>query len=444
MTLLMNKLTIPQTIVVVYFSLIMLGGTLLSLPLASASGEWTSFIDAVFTATSAICVTGQVTLNTAEHWSVFGKTVIISLIEIGGLGFMTLWMLVFVLSGRRTNIKQKQIVLESLNLTTSHGMPEIVWYIVRFTLSVQALGALLLSFVLIPQLGWQRGFFYSIFHSISAFNNAGFDLFGDSLIGYQSNSFVLLVIAFLIIAGGLGFLVWRDILTFRRNKSLLRYSKLILTWTLGILLVSTLLFGLAEWNNPVFSGLSVGDRIANIFFLAATPRTAGYVNVDYTMLSHVSLFITIILMFIGGASGSTAGGAKVSTIATVSTFLYRTFRGQELRVFNRTLTMDVIRRAFFILFAGFMLVLVSSLILLYTEEIPSGFGIEYILMEVVSCFGTVGLTMGLTPHLTSVGKIVLMLLMFIGRVGLITFFWSIGEHRTESKIHYPEITIMVG
>lgn len=439
-----NRLSIPQTIVLAYFSLILFGGFLLSLPIASASGTWTSYIDAVFTATSAVCVTGQITLNTASHWSVFGKTVIISLIEIGGLGFMTIWMLIFLLSGKKTNIKQRQVMLESLNLTTTYGMQSIVWYIVRFTLSVQAIGAFLLSLVLIPQLGWVKGFFYSVFHSISAFNNAGFDLFGDSLIGYQNNTYLLTVIAFLIIAGGLGFLVWRDLLTYRKNKKLLRYSRLTVTWTVAILLISFLIFAISEGINGTFSHLSWGDWIGNIFFLAATPRTAGYANIDYTLVSSMGIFLTLILMFIGGSSGSTAGGAKISTIAVVSTFIYRTFRGQEVRMFSRTLTNDVIRRAFFIFTMGIILVLTATSILLITEEIPAGYGIEYILMDVLSCFGTVGLTMGLTPDLTFIGKIVLITLMFIGRVGLMTFFWSLGEHKTESKVHYPEMTIMIG
>lgn len=439
-----NRLSIPQTIVLAYFSLILFGGFLLSLPIASASGTWTSYIDAVFTATSAVCVTGQITLNTASHWSVFGKTVIISLIEIGGLGFMTIWMLIFLLSGKKTNIKQRQVMLESLNLTTTYGMQSIVWYIVRFTLSVQAIGAFLLSLVLIPQLGWVKGFFYSVFHSISAFNNAGFDLFGDSLIGYQNNTYLLTVIAFLIIAGGLGFLVWRDLLTYRKNKKLLRYSRLTVTWTVAILLISFLIFAISEGINGTFSHLSWGDWIGNIFFLAATPRTAGYANIDYTLVSSMGIFLSLILMFIGGSSGSTAGGAKISTIAVVSTFIYRTFRGQEVRMFSRTLTNDVIRRAFFIFTMGIILVLTATSILLITEEIPAGYGIEYILMDVLSCFGTVGLTMGLTPDLTFIGKIVLITLMFIGRVGLMTFFWSLGEHKTESKVHYPEMTIMIG
>lgn len=439
-----ERLSISQIIVLAYFSLILFGGFLLSLPLASVSGTWTSFIDAIFTATSAVCVTGQITLNTNSHWSVFGKTVIISLIEIGGLGFMTIWMLFFLLSGKKTNIKQRQVMVESLNLTTTYGMQSIVWYIVRFTLLIQAIGAFLMSFVFIPQFGWVKGFFYSIFHSISAFNNAGFDLFGDSLIGYQNNTYLLTVIAFLIIAGGLGFLVWRDLLTYHKNKKLLRYSRLTLIWTFAILLISFLIFALSEGLNGTFSHLSWGDWIGNIFFLAATPRTGGYANVDYTSVSYMGIFLTFILMFIGGSSGSTAGGVKISTLAVVSTFIYRTSRGQEVRVFSRTLTNDVIRRSFIIFSMGAIMVLTATSILLLTEEIPAGYGIEYILMDVISCFGTVGLTMGLTPDLTFIGKIILITLMFIGRVGLMTFFWSLGEHKTESKVHYPEMTIMIG
>lgn len=440
----LDKLTIPQIVVSIYMSLILFGGFLLSLPMSSKSGTWTNFIDAMFTATSAICVTGQVTLNTAEHWSVIGQTIIITLIQIGGLGFLTIWMLFFTIRGAKINLKQRNVVLETLNLSSSYGMTDVVKNIVKVTLSIQALGALALSFVLIPKLGLKTGFFYSIFHSISAFNNAGFDLFGDSLIGFQDNSFVLLTIASLIFSGGLGFIIWMDILSFPKNKKLTRYSKFTLIMTGIVLVVSILFIGLSEWRWGTFSHLSFGDQLANIIFMAVTPRTAGYANIDYVDVSHAGLFMTFLLMFIGGSSGSTAGGVKVSTIGLVVMFMYRMFKGEEINVFSRHIPYENVRRAFFIVFVGIIMVISSTMILFITEEIPQGFGMEYVLVEVLSCFGTVGLTLGLTPDLTVTGKFVLMLLMFVGRVGLMTFFWSLGRHKTESKVHYPDMSIMVG
>lgn len=439
-----NRLSISQVIVTTYFLLILTGTILLSLTFSSATGTTTNFIDALFTATSAVCVTGQVTLNTSQHWSPLGKFIIISLIEIGGLGFMTLWMLLFYLRGQATNIRQRRVVFESLNLPSDHNMREVVLYIVKFALGSQLIGVTLLAFRLVPELGWMRGINYSLFHSISAFNNAGFDLFGDSLIGFQNEPYVLWIIAFLIFSGGLGFLVWRDILTFYRNKKLLKYTKLVLSATVIILLASIILLGISEYQAGTFHNLSPFDWFSNVVFMAVTPRTAGYANIDYATVSKAGILITIILMFIGGSSGSTAGGVKTSTLAVLSLFLYKTFRGRPLTAFSREIKLDVVRKAAFIFLAGIVLVTVSSFLLIVTEEIPAGYGIEYILVEVFSCFGTVGLTMGLTPNLTNFGKLLLILLMFIGKVGLITFLWSIGNHDKDWQIKYPGMNIMIG
>ncbi|PKY90600.1 Trk family potassium uptake protein [Falseniella ignava] len=439
-----KQLTIPQYIVVNYIAIILIGGILLALPFASNAHQWTNLLDAMFTATSAVCVTGQTTLNTALHWSPFGKLVIITLIEIGGIGFMTLWVVFFTQSGRRTNLRQRRVLLETLNIETMSGSIDIVKYIIKFTLAVQSLGALVLSLVFIPQFGWVKGTLYSVFHSISAFNNAGFDLFGNSLINYQANPLVMLTISVLIIAGGLGFIVWRDLLTVYRNRKLMRYTKLIIIGTLALLLSSTLLFICFEWNNQTWQHLSPVNRVINSFFLAVTPRTAGYANVDYNFLMPGSLFLTLVLMFIGGTSGSTAGGVKVSTVIVAGLFLVNTFRGHPMTLYRRELREETLRRAFFILTMGFTFILFATLILLITEPFPHGTGIEVILMEVVSCFSTVGLTMGITPQLSAVGKLVLIWLMFMGRCGLVTFLWSLGSHEKNWQIHYPEMNMMIG
>ena len=437
-------MSISQIIVSVYIGLIIIGGLVLSLPMSSASGDWTRYLDALFTATSALCVTGQVTLNTTTHWSPFGKMFILLLIEVGGLGFITLWMLFFMMRGSKANMRQRIVLLESLNLPADFDLKKIVTYIVQFTLFIQFIGAILLSFAFIPQFGWITGILYGFFHSISAFNNAGFDLLGDSLIGYQTNFYVLFVISMLIIAGGLGFLVWRDLLTYRHNHKLLRYSKLTLIGTATLLIAGFILFILSEGINGTFNHLSLGDFLMNTFFLSVTPRTAGYANIDYSHLSTLGTFITLILMFIGGSSGSIAGGVKVSTIMVTSMFLIRYFTGKPFTIYARTIKIATIRRALFLILAALSIITFASMVLLLTEEIPHGFGIEYILMEVISCLSTVGLTMGLTPNLTIIGKIILIILMLMGRVGLITFLWSIGSHRNNSTIKYPEMNIMIG
>lgn len=441
----LKKLSVAQTIVIAYTFVITCGALLLWLPISSANGEWTSFIDALFTATSATAVTGQVTLNTAAHWNYFGKTVIITLIEIGGLGFMTLWIVFYYyLFKHRPNLRQRRIVTESLSLNAGDSVQKKVFAIVRFSLTVQLIGATLLGFVFVPEYGVGKGIYYSIFHSISAFCNAGFDLIGNSLIDYQSNPFILLVIASLIMAGGLGFIVWEDLLNYRKVRKLSNYSKIVLTVTTSLWILGTLLFWITEHQNGTFSHLSFWDQLVNYFFLAVTPRTAGYVNVDYANLSLASLFLTVVLMFIGASSGSTGGGIKVTTLFVISLVIYRSINYNHSNVLNRTLSKDTIRRAFFIFSSGILIATIATFVLLNTETIPDGFGLEYILIEVFSSIGTVGLTMGLTSSLTIIGKVVLILLMLIGRVGVMTFLWSLTNEKRESGINYPEMNLPVG
>lgn len=445
MNKLLQKMSIPQIIILAYASLITAGGVLLSLPISSANGDWTAFIDALFTATSATAVTGQVTLNTAAHWNYFGKTIIITLIEIGGLGFMTIWVILYYyLVGHRPNLKQRQMVSESLSLSGGDSLPQKIWSIIRIALSIQLIGAILLSFVFIPDYGLAEGLYFSFFHSISAFCNAGFDIIGDSLIGYNDNPFILLVIAGLIMSGGLGFIVWEDLLNFRKKRALRNYSKIVLSVTISLWIIGTILFGIMESRNGTFSHLSLGEQLVNYFFLSVTPRTAGYVNIDYATLSPGSLFLTNILMFIGASSGSTGGGIKVTTLAVILVVIYRSMNMQPARILNRALSMDTIRRSFFILSSGIMIAGAATFILLNTETIPDGFGIEYVLIEVFSCLGTVGLTMGLTPDLTLIGKMILILLMLIGRVGVLTFLWSLAGDKRESRVNYVEMNVLVG
>lgn len=441
-----KKLSIAQTIVLAYIFVITCGALLLWLPFSSASGEWTSFIDALFTATSATAVTGQVTLNTAAHWNYFGKTVIITLIEIGGLGFMTIWIIFYYyILKQRPNLRQRRLVSESLSLNNDGDKTQQkVGSIVRFALTIQLIGAILLSFVFIPEFGAAKGLYFSFFHSISAFCNAGFDLIGNSLINYQNNPFILLVIAGLIMSGGLGFIVWGDIIDYRKTRKISRYSKVVLTTTVTLWILGALLFWISEHKNGTFSHLSTGEQLANYFFLSVTPRTAGYANVDYANLSLSSLFLTTVFMFIGASSGSTGGGIKVTTLFVIILVIYRSVNYNHSNVLNRTISQDTVRRSFFIFSAGMLIASLATFILLNTETIPDGFGVEYILIEVFSCIGTVGLTMGLTPSLTVIGKIVLILLMLIGRVGVMTFLWSLTNEKHESGINYPEMNLLVG
>lgn len=440
----LKNLTIPQYLSLGFLLVILTGATLLSLPIASKSGQATPFIDALFTAVSATCVTGQVIYNTVEHWSHFGQIVIITMIEIGGLGVMTILVLLTLFLGKKLQLKDRLLIHESLNLKESNDASEIVKYVIKFSLSVQAIGALILSTQLIPQFGVLKGIYYSIFHAISAFCNAGFDLFGDSLMSYQNNPVIIMTIAGLIIFGGLGFIVWRDLFTYRKNKHLLLQTRLVLILTVILLVSGTVLYIITEYNTETFSGLSLGSMVMNSFFMSTTARTAGYANVNYATLSIATLFLTCILMFIGGASGSTAGGIKVTTIAVLFLYLRASIKGEHVVFKKRGITNEIVLKSITLLVISLLLIVVSTFILSITEVIPPGFGIEYILVEVFSCFGTVGLTMGLTPNLSVVGKLLLSLLMFMGRVGLLTVIMSFSHQRKTDGIRYPNGHIMIG
>lgn len=440
-----QELSIPQYIVLAYAFLIVVGGFLLWLPISSSSGTSTTFIDAIFTATSATAVTGQVTLNTANHWNYIGKTIILVLIEIGGLGFMTIWVLLYSsIFKQQTNLKQRKVVAESLSLSSGVSVQSKVASILRFAFSVQLLGAFLLSFSFIPKYGTAKGLYFSIFHSISAFCNAGFDLFGNSLLNYQENSFVLLVIAALVMTGGLGFIVWEDLFNYRKNRKLQPYTKVLLVSTISLWVIGMILFWISESRNGTLSDLPVYKQIVNYFFLAVTPRTAGFANIDYAQLTSGSVFLTIILMFIGASSGSTGGGIKVTTLAVVLIVIYRSINHDRFKIFNRAISSDTIQKAFFIFSSGLTFGVVATFILLMSETIPVGFGIEYVLFEAFSALGTVGLSMGLTPTLTSLGKILLMALMLVGRVGVMTFLWSLAGKKHDPRIKYPETDLLVG
>lgn len=442
----LRKMSIPQQIAIGFLMCVLVGAVLLSLPISAQSGQPTNFLDALFTATSAVCVTGQTTLNTAEHWSYFGKTVIITLIEIGGLGVMSIIVMIFVFMGKRLSLKQRLLVQEAINTDSLKDAQFLVKYIIKLSLFIQFLGALILSIDFIPRFGILKGLYYSAFHSISAFCNAGFDLFGNSLESFTTNPLVMLTISFLIIFGGLGFIVWRDLISYKKNKELLMHTKITLITTGSILAISFILFAISEGRHGTFADLSFPARMMNYFFLAVTPRTAGYANINYAHMSLMGIALTLILMFIGASSGSTGGGIKVTTFATILLYVRAKFKDEVVRFGNRAIPKQKVNKSILIFLVGIVMIVSASFILLITETIPQGYGIEYVMVEVFSCFGTVGLTMGLTPNLTIVGKIVLIILMFAGRIGLLTFFISFGAHPQERKplISYPEENILIG
>ncbi len=437
-----------QLLALGFFVLILLGGSLLTLPIFSRTNEPTPFIDALFTATSAICVTGLTTVSTVEHWNELGQFIIMLMIEIGGLGFMMLPIMFFALLRKKVNLSTRIVLRETLNLEEMSGVMKLMLYILKFAFVVQFIGAVALAFVFVPELGWVKGLWYSLFHAISSFCNAGFDLLGDSLVGYQNNVYLLMVVSVLIIAGGLGFIVWRDILSYRRLRKLTLHSKLALTVT-GILLVGGfLLFLLTEQNTVSLVNSDSGfARLANTFFMSVTARTAGYFSIDYMQMSHAGLIVTMILMYIGGTSGSTAGGLKTTTFAVLMIQIRSIFKGRsKAEVFGRTIRPAAVFRAFTLFFLTLTLCIAVIMILSVTETIPDGHGIEYIAFEVFSAFGTVGLTIGLTPELTEFGKLLIIIVMYIGRVGILTVAFSLmtKARQQEAKYKYPEESVMIG
>lgn len=442
-----KRLSPVQLIAAGFFILILFGGSLLTLPFFSRSGESTHFIDALFTATSAVCVTGLTTLNTAEHWNSAGQFLIMTLIEIGGLGFMMIPILFFAIAKKKISFSMRIVLKEALNLEEMSGVIKLMIYILKFAVVIQVIGAVALSVVFIPEFGWAKGIWFSIFHAVSSFCNAGFDLLGDSLLADQTNVYLIMVVSALIIAGGLGFIVWRDILSYHRVKKITLHSKVALSVTALLLIGGFILFLITERNGLTLVKGTFTERLANTFFMSVTPRTAGYYSIDYLQMSHAGLILTMFLMYIGGTSGSTAGGLKTTTLGILLIQMHAMFKGKtRAEALGRTIRQAAVLRALTLFFVTLSLCVVAIMVLSVTETIPKTSGIEYIAFEVFSAFGTVGLTMGLTPDLTLIGKLVIISLMYIGRVGIMTVVFSllVKANRAEANYKYPEESIMLG
>ena len=442
-----KRLSPVQLIAAGFCILILFGGSLLTLPFFSRSGESTHFIDALFTATSAVCVTGLTTLNTAEHWNSAGQFLIMTLIEIGGLGFMMIPILFFAIAKKKISFSMRIVLKEALNLEEMSGVIKLMIYILKFAVVIQVIGAVALSVVFIPEFGWAKGIWFSIFHAVSSFCNAGFDLLGDSLLADQTNVYLIMVVSALIIAGGLGFIVWRDILSYHRVKKITLHSKVALSVTALLLIGGFILFLITERNGLTLVKGTFTERLANTFFMSVTPRTAGYYSIDYLQMSHAGLILTMFLMYIGGTSGSTAGGLKTTTLGILLIQMHAMFKGKtRAEAFGRTIRQAAVLRALTLFFVTLSLCVVAIMVLSVTETIPKTSGIEYIAFEVFSAFGTVGLTMGLTPDLTLIGKLVIISLMYIGRVGIMTVVFSllVKANRAEANYKYPEESIMLG
>ncbi len=429
------------------FVLLILAGTLLlMLPAATRDGQETGFLGALFTATSATCVTGLVVYDTWTHWTLFGQLVLLTLIQIGGLGFITIGTFALSLLGRKIGLGGRELIRDSLSTQQIRGSIRLVHRIVRGTLLFEGIGAVLLAIRFVPELGFARGCYYGVFHAVSAFCNAGFDLMGfqgeySSFCNYADDPIVNLVLMGLIIVGGIGFLVWDDLLTHRWHWRRYRLqTKVVLTATAALIVGGTLRFLLSERNN-LFADMSWGERIWAALFCAVTPRTAGFNTVDTAALTSGSKVLTMILMFIGGSPGSTAGGIKTTTVVVI--FLYirsYLFSNEDCTIFHRRLDRDAIKRASVVVFINFSLALFAILVLLVGQDLP----LADVLFEAFSAIGTVGMSTGVTRELNALSRLVIILLMFCGRVGSLSFAMSFTERRHTGRLRYPEERIIVG
>ena len=438
------ELNPPRVLALGFAGLILIGAILLNLPIASKSGESIGFINALFTSASSVCVTGLVVVNTGEYWSLFGHIVIICLIQMGGLGFMTLATLVALILGKKITLKERLIIKEQLNQETMSGLVKLTKYVILSTFAIEGLGALFLSTRFIPRYGFIKGLWVSIFHSISAFCNAGFDITGNSIVPFKGDIVVNLTIAFLIIIGGLGFSVYIDISRHKRFNRLSLHSKLVLVITLILIIVGMILFYIIEWDNlGTLEPLNTKERIVASFFQSVVTRTAGFNSIDMSKMKDTTTFIMIILMFIGGSPGSTAGGIKTTTFGAILLTTFTVIRGgRDVVAYKRRIPQEIIYRALTIASIGIFLVTVISMILTISE----GANFLDLLFETTSAFATVGLTRGVTPDLTDFGKILIAITMYLGRVGPLTMAFAFAKRQKNSikNYRYSEGNILVG
>ncbi len=439
-------------IIAVGFLLIIAAGTiLLMLPISSASKEFTNPLDAAFTAVSATCVTGLVVVDTGTYWSVFGQTVILLMIQIGGLGFMTIAVLLSLMIKRAITPRERMLLAMSYNIDRYDKIGELFRRICFGTLIIELSGAVLLSTRFIPAFGFWEGAYKSIFHSVSAFCNAGFDVLGKpgsefkSIEEFSGDVTLNLTLMLLIVIGGIGFIVWNDIANmFVRKKRISVYSRLVLIVTVILIVGGSLLFAALEWKNPdTIGNMPVGRKIMTSAFQSITLRSAGYASVNQGELTQSSQFISILFMFIGGASGSTAGGVKVGTVGILVYTVFAVSLGnKDVVLFKRHISDEIVKRAVAVVGLQIMLILSGTIAVAASTD----YGVLSSLFEAAAASTTVGLTLGITPGLNLLSKIIIMLLMYLGRVGTLTVTYAVmlNLRGSGSTIKYPTANILIG
>lgn len=441
-----RRITPPQVIMLGFLSLILLGTVLLMLPISSKSGTVTPFLNALFTATSATCVTGLVVYDTFSHWSAFGQAVILCLIQIGGMGVVTVALCVNRLRGKKIGLRQRFIMQESIGAFQMGGIVRTTNFIVKYVFLIECAGAILLAFRFCPRYGLATGLWYAVFHSISAFCNAGFDLMGrsgaySSLTGWESDPIVNLTVMALVIVGGIGFLTWSDVKEHgRKFRAYHLQTKIVLTTTAVLLLFPALFFLLYEFRLPQWAELSFGEKFWGALFQTVTARTAGFNTVDLACLSGPSLLLMMCLMLIGGCPGSTAGGFKTTSIAALFLSMGSTLRGKAgIQAFGRRLEDDALSRATLLIFVYFLLALSGGIVICIVDGVP----MTAALFETCSAVGTVGVTLGITPGLSAPSHLILIFLMFLGRVGGLTMIYGLAP-ASASRAKLPQERITIG
>ena len=437
-----KQLTSSQIIILGFATVIFLGCLLLMLPFATQDGKGASFLDALFTSTSAVCVTGLIVQDTATYWSLWGQFVIITLIQIGGMGVVTMAIAISILSGRRISLKQRSTMQEAISAHKVGGIVRLTGFIIRTTVLLELLGALIMAPTFCKEFGFMKGLWYAVFHSISAFCNAGFDLMGiktqfSSLTYFIDNPAINIAILSLIVTGGIGFMTWDDIKSHRYHFRRYRMqSKVILTTTALLIFFPALYFFFFE-----FAKAPLQERIWSSLFQAITPRTAGFNTADLTQISEVGTAITILLMLIGGSPGSTAGGMKTTTFAVMLSTAVSVFRRREhTHFFGRRVNEETIRNAATILMMYMVLFLTGGFLISHLENLP----LLTCLYETASAVGTVGLTLGITPELGNASHLILILLMYIGRVGGLTLIFSTVSANKGNTSRLPLEKLTVG
>ena len=432
-----------------FLAVILLGTVLLALPAASRSGKGIGLFDSLFTATSAVCVTGLVAVDTGTTFSFFGQVVLLILIQVGGLGFMVFATMIMVALGRKISIRGRMLIRESMNGTSLSDLGRLTWMYLLLSLAIEAAGMILLSVRLVPLFGWKHGIWMALFHAVSAFCNAGFDLFGNyvSLTAFSGDPLVLLTVAVLIILGGLGFAVILETLRNRQGfRNLSLHTRIVLLTTLGLILTGTVFYWVAERTNAeTLAGCGEGEKVLNAFFQSVTMRTAGFNSFDLSSFRDGSKLFSSVLMMIGASPASTGGGIKTTTFAALVLLMLSVVRGEnEVNVARRRISGDITRRALAVSMLFLTTLVTGTLVICFIEN--GRFPLEDILFEASSAMGTVGVSAIGTPNLHPASRAMLLPMMFLGRVGPLTLAFAVakrqGKLKTLSK--YPEEKIMIG